>query len=243
MEINGISAIVTGGASGLGEATARLLAERGAKVVVADLDRQEEKGKALADEIGGVFAATDVASPIVLKRSLWTDQISALGYSLFEGGPESALIIGPGGGRDVAHALAAGTRQVTGVEINPIISESIMGSVLLEQSGRLYRDPRVRIVTDEGRSFIRRSEERYDIIQASLVDTWAATAAGAFALAENTLYTLEAFEDYYDHLTDRGAVTFCRWRGLISEPRSRSASCGPATSVENRPASASATSS
>jgi hypothetical protein len=101
---------------------------------------------------------------------------------------------------------------VTGVEINPIISESIMGSVLLEQSGRLYRDPRVRIVTDEGRSFIRRSEERYDIIQASLVDTWAATAAGAFALAENTLYTLEAFEDYYDHLTDRGAVTFCRWR-------------------------------
>jgi NAD(P)-dependent dehydrogenase (short-subunit alcohol dehydrogenase family) len=61
MEINGISAIVTGGASGLGEATARLLAERGAKVVVADLDRQEEKGKALASEIGGVFAPTDVA--------------------------------------------------------------------------------------------------------------------------------------------------------------------------------------
>jgi len=61
MEINGISAIVTGGASGLGEATARLLAERGAKVVVADMNA--EKGEAVASDIGGVFKATDVASP------------------------------------------------------------------------------------------------------------------------------------------------------------------------------------
>ena len=61
MEINGISAIVTGGASGLGEATARLLAERGAKVVVADMNA--EKGEAVASDIGGVFAQTDVASP------------------------------------------------------------------------------------------------------------------------------------------------------------------------------------
>jgi NAD(P)-dependent dehydrogenase (short-subunit alcohol dehydrogenase family) len=60
MEINGISAIVTGGASGLGEATARHLASLGAKVVVADLDRQQEKGDALAKEIGGVFVPCDV---------------------------------------------------------------------------------------------------------------------------------------------------------------------------------------
>ena len=53
--------------------------------------------------------------------------------------------------------------------------------------------------------------ERYDVIQASLVDTWAATAAGAYTLTENTLYTKEAFEDYYDHLTDRGMLTITRW--------------------------------
>ena len=61
MELNGTSAIVTGGASGLGEATARLLTQRGVKVVVADL--QADKGEPLAKELGGTFVATDVANP------------------------------------------------------------------------------------------------------------------------------------------------------------------------------------
>jgi len=157
-------------------------------------------------------AETEVARSGDLLRSAWEREVSALAYSLFEGGPDHALIIGPGGGRDVVHALAAGTRRVTGVEVNPIISEDIMRGALQWESAELYQDPRVRIVTDEGRSFIRRSRESYDVIQASLVDTWAATAAGAFALTENTLYTIEAFQDYYAHLTDRGVLTLSRWR-------------------------------
>lgn len=60
MDINGASAIVTGGASGIGAASARLLAARGARVVIADL--QEDKGKALADEIGGAFCKVDVTN-------------------------------------------------------------------------------------------------------------------------------------------------------------------------------------
>ena len=60
MEINGVSAIVTGGASGIGAATARALASRGAKVLVADL--QEDKGSALADEIGGAYCKVDVTN-------------------------------------------------------------------------------------------------------------------------------------------------------------------------------------
>jgi NAD(P)-dependent dehydrogenase (short-subunit alcohol dehydrogenase family) len=60
MDINGASAIVTGGASGIGAASARLLAARGAKVVIADL--QEDKGKELADEIGGAFCKVDVTN-------------------------------------------------------------------------------------------------------------------------------------------------------------------------------------
>lgn len=63
MEINGASAVVTGGASGLGAATSRLLAERGMKVVVMDLDRQQDEGETLAKEIGGIFAAADVTDP------------------------------------------------------------------------------------------------------------------------------------------------------------------------------------
>jgi NAD(P)-dependent dehydrogenase (short-subunit alcohol dehydrogenase family) len=62
MDLNGTSAIVTGGASGLGAATSRLLAERGVRVVVADLQGQEDKGAALAKEIGGLFAPTDVTN-------------------------------------------------------------------------------------------------------------------------------------------------------------------------------------
>ncbi|MCP9950863.1 MULTISPECIES: SDR family NAD(P)-dependent oxidoreductase [Actinomadura] len=60
MDLNGVSAVVSGGASGLGEATVRALAAEGAKVVVADLN--EDKGKALADEVGGVFVKTDVSN-------------------------------------------------------------------------------------------------------------------------------------------------------------------------------------
>jgi hypothetical protein len=58
---------------------------------------------------------------------------------------------------------------------------------------------------------VRRTPERYDVIQASLVDTWAATAAGAYTLTENTLYTVEAFNDYLDHLTDNGVLSITRW--------------------------------
>ena len=83
MELNGMSAIVTGGASGLGEATARNLAGRGMKVVVADLDRQSDKGKGLADEIGGVFAACDVTD---------TDQVIASVEAAKELGPLKALV-------------------------------------------------------------------------------------------------------------------------------------------------------
>jgi len=60
MDLNGASAIVTGGASGIGEACVRLLAKRGAKVVVADI--QEEKGQALAKEVGGAFCKVDVTN-------------------------------------------------------------------------------------------------------------------------------------------------------------------------------------
>src|SRR5213076_532616 len=86
-----------------------------------------------------------------------------------------------------------------------------MRGQFLDFSGGIYTHPNVRIAIDDGRSFVRRSGERYDVIQASLVDTWAATAAGAYTLTENTLYTVEAFNDYLDHLTDRGLLTITRW--------------------------------
>jgi hypothetical protein len=123
----------------------------------------------------------------------------------------TALVIGPGGGRDLASALVFGASHVDGVEINPIIANDVMRDRFKEFSGGIYTNPRVRIAVDDGRSFVRRTPDRYDVIQASLVDTWAATAAGAYTLTENTLYTVEAFNDYLDHLSDTGVLSITRW--------------------------------
>ena len=105
------------------------------------------------------------------------------------------------------------------MEINPLISETIMRRqyekllrdrvAVLEPS--VYLLPQVHPFTEDGRSFIRRSQDKYQVIQATLVDTWASTAAGAFALSENNLYTTDAFVDYFNHLTDDGFLAFTRW--------------------------------
>ena len=139
-------------------------------------------------------------------------ELTALAYHLVERpGGFSALVIGPGGGRDLLSALAFGARQVDGVEINPIIARDVMLDRFREYSGSIYADPKVDIHVDDGRSFVRRSEQKYEVIQASLVDTWAATAAGAYTLTENSLYTTEAFGEYIDHLSDDGLLTITRW--------------------------------
>ena len=121
------------------------------------------------------------------------------------------LIIGPGGGWDVSRALASGSKDITGVEINPIIADVIMRKQFPQYSNRLYFRPEVNIQIEDGRSFVRRSSQHYQVLQATLVDTWASTAAGAFALSENNLYTTNAFVDYLSHLTSDGVMSFTRW--------------------------------
>ncbi len=120
------------------------------------------------------------------------------------------LVIGPGGGRDVLAALASGAPHVTAVEVNPAVVEAVQGP-FADFAGHLYERPDVHIAVDDARGYINRSPESYDIIQASLIDTWAAGGSGAFALSENSLYTVEAFQTYYEHLTDRGILSISRW--------------------------------
>jgi len=122
-----------------------------------------------------------------------------------------ALVIGPGGGYDVARALASGSRDITAVEINPIIANQVMRGRFAQESHHIYTHPGVRVFVEDGRSFVRHSDEKYQVVQATLVDTWASTAAGAFALSENNLYTADAFTDYLDHLKDDGVLAFTRW--------------------------------
>jgi hypothetical protein len=120
-------------------------------------------------------------------------------------------IIGPGGGVDVMRAVANGSPSVTGIEINPIIVNNIMRGYYADYSYHLYDLPQVHIHVQDGRSYIRSSADKYDVVQMTLVDTWASTAAGAFALSENNLYTVEAFREYFDHLKPDGMIAVTRW--------------------------------
>ncbi len=120
-------------------------------------------------------------------------------------------IIGPGGGVDVLRAVANGSPNVTGIEINPIIADTIMRGRYADYSQHLYERPEVHIHVTDGRSYLRSTSQRFDVVQMTLVDTWASTAAGAFALSENNLYTVEAFREYFEHLKPDGMIAITRW--------------------------------
>jgi hypothetical protein len=126
-------------------------------------------------------------------------------------------IIGPGGGVDVLRAVANGSPSVSGIEINPIIANTIMRGRYAGYAQHLYERPEVHLHVNDGRSYLRASPQRFDVVQMTLVDTWASTAAGAFALSENNLYTVEAFEEYFEHLKPDGMIAITRWE--FREPR------------------------
>ena len=122
----------------------------------------------------------------------------------------SVLVVGTGGGRDVLSALAFEQSSVLGIEINGNIIDAV-NQTYGNFTGHLDRNPKVSFVNDEARSYIARSRDKFDIIQVSLIDTWAATVAGAFVLTENSLYTTEAWKVFLDHLNPNGVLTFSRW--------------------------------
>lgn len=122
----------------------------------------------------------------------------------------TVFVVGVGGGHDVLSALAFEQRSVLGVEINDDLIQALNGR-FGAFTGHLDRNPRVTLVADEARSYVSRQKERFDIIQFSLIDTWAATTAGAFVLSENSLYTVEAFGEFLDHLEEDGILSVSRW--------------------------------
>jgi hypothetical protein len=126
------------------------------------------------------------------------------------------LIIGLGGGTDILTALKYNASSVTGVEINPSIVKVGM-HVMDDFNGGIFNHRKVRVVNDEGRSFIRHSAETYDVIQLTGVDTWSALSSGAYTLSENYLYTVEAFEDFLLHLEEDGVLSVIRF--LFNPPR------------------------
>ncbi|MFL6381989.1 MAG: hypothetical protein ACJ72S_11965, partial [Nitrososphaeraceae archaeon] len=129
----------------------------------------------------------------------------------------NTLVIGSGGGEDILVALAGGAKNVTAVELNPLIisaAKRFGGSL----AGNLYDRKDVHLFIDDGRRFISSTNSKYDKIVIKLVDSWAAQLAGGYALSENYLYTVEAFKQYLQHLNgDNGMLVMVRWN--IELPR------------------------
>src|SRR5690606_37100186 len=101
-----------------------------------------------------------------------------------------------GGGRDVQSALLFGHERIVGVEVNPIFID-LLQNEYRDLAGLADRAD-VTLVADEGRSYASTSTDTFSIIQMSLIDTWAATGAGAFSLSENALYTVEAWQTFFN---------------------------------------------
>jgi hypothetical protein len=120
------------------------------------------------------------------------------------------FVAGSGGGRDILSALAFEQKSVVAVEINEDIIEAV-NQRFGDFTGHLDQNPRITFVNDEARTYVARHKDKFDIIQVSLIDTWAATASGAFVLTENSLYTVEAWKIFLEHLNTKGILTFTRW--------------------------------
>jgi hypothetical protein len=133
--------------------------------------------------------------------------VTSLPYHLRQGG--DVAIIGPGGGRDILSALWGRSHSVIWIELNGAILHLLQGP--LKDFANLAGRRDVTLVHDEARSYLTHQKNRFDIIQMSLVDTWAATGAGAFTLSENGLYTKEAWRAYFAALRPGGLISVSRW--------------------------------
>lgn len=123
-------------------------------------------------------------------------------------GPD-VLVVGSGGGREVLLGLRNGAAAITAVEINPDINE-IASRRMADYTGHLFDDPRVSLYTDEARSFLNRSDKKFDIIHCPHTISNAAMSSGSLSLAENYLLTVEAFKAFFGHLTPNGILIITR---------------------------------
>ena len=173
--------------------------------------------------IGSILIDADALTPLLRWNGSITDIqwlknfMDYIPYEISSHNNNNTLVIGSGGGEDVLVALAGGAKNVTAVELNPLIisaAKRFGGSL----AGNLYDRKDVHLFIDDGRRFISSTNSKYDKIVIKLVDSWAAQLAGGYALSENYLYTVEAFKQYLQHLNgNNGMLVMVRWN--IELPR------------------------
>lgn len=155
----------------------------------------------------GMVDMTGGVRPYLAAHADDTDYMSGVAY-VGKSRPR-ILVIGAGGGDEVLAGLHYGAASITAVEVNPTIVD-VVSRRMRDFWGDLYGQPEVRLVADEGRSFLRRSTETFDAIISIHTISNAAVTSGALSLTENYVLTREAFEDYLDHLAPDGVILFSR---------------------------------
>ena len=124
------------------------------------------------------------------------------------------MIIGSGGGRDIISSLEFKQKSILGIEINKDMTP-VLNNEYGDFTGHLDRYPNVRFVGDEARSYIQRNQEKFDIIQVSVIDNWTATSSGAFVFTENVFYSIETWKLLFERLKPDGIITITRFYRII----------------------------
>ncbi len=142
----------------------------------------------------------------------YLDQLTwALPYSLFT--PQRVLVLGAGGGTEVLQAQQNDVPEIHAVELNPQLIELIRERYG-DFSAQLYDQPSVHVHSAEARGFVASSDDLYDLIQLPLLDSFATSSAGLYALNESYLYTIEALSTFIEHLKPNGYLAISRWINL-----------------------------
>jgi predicted membrane-bound spermidine synthase len=169
-------------------------------------------------ELASIIIDADAATPIFRWNGSQSDlawiqkYMDYLPYKMINA--NNTLVIGSGGGEDILVALSGGADNITAVELNPLVVSAVKS--FGNQSGNIYDDNKgnnINLFIDDGRRFISSTTEKFDVIVLKLVDSWAAQLAGGYALSENYLYTVEAFQQYLHHLDKEngGMLVMTRW--------------------------------
>ena len=177
------------------------------------------QAKALREELGaqkyimqdgdaGTFL-TDLSNEDAGARGFLSRSLYSLTAGLKKGTGARAFVIGVGGGNDIWANKLAGASKIRGIELNYGVLD-VHRTVGAQFSKGILEDKSIELVNDEGRSALMRDDGVYDIIQMTGIDTWTALASGAYVLAENYLYTVEAVMQMYTHLADGGVIQITR---------------------------------
>lgn len=133
--------------------------------------------------------------------------VTSLGHQIR--GRGAIAVIGVGGGRDLLTAIGFGADRVVGIEVNGILVDLLRER--LRGFTRLVDRDDVTLVHDDGRSWMAGTDQRFDLIQMALIDTFASTSAGAMSLTENGLYTREAWNTFLERLNPHGVFALSRY--------------------------------